>query len=96
MTLNQHGLMVVATVRVIEGARVAGARWIRPSPDEPRDSGFSVWCAADDDLGDLSDLELEAQLKAVCVHCLIEAHPEAGVLLDRARSVVDGIALADE
>ncbi len=88
--------MAVATVRVIQGARVAGARWDAPLAGELRDSGFSVWSAADDDLADLSDVELKAQLAAVCLHCLIDAHPEAGVLLDRTRSAVDGIALADE
>lgn len=74
---------------VLEGALITGVLWENPVADT--DSGFRCWSEADDELDD----ETYANSRClVCLHCLIEEHPEAGALMDRAR--IDGWAIAGE
>jgi hypothetical protein len=85
--------MCVASVTVVAGARVSGVRWDEPL-DDALDSGFSCW-SNEDNFDALSEDEFTARLATTCLRCLIEHHPEAGVLLDRARDAPDHIALAE-
>jgi hypothetical protein len=48
-------------------------------PVDPSDSGFLCFAAAD-----AREPDVDA-LATVCLHCLIERHPEAGRGLDEAR-----------
>jgi hypothetical protein len=90
---SECGDMAVATKRVIAGEAVWGVVW--DEPQAPGDSGFTCWSWPDqvefresNDGHEITDSEAESvaeQHGAVCVHCLVDAHPEAGVLLDRAR-----------
>lgn len=51
---------------------------------DPRDSGFTVLCddaPAPDDVADLDD----PRLTWVCLHCLVNEHPEIGLGLEIAR-----------
>jgi hypothetical protein len=69
-------------------------RWDYPESD-PSDSGFSCW-SNEDNFDGLSDQQIEARLTTECLHCLIEEHPEAGALLDRASEAPDHLALCDD
>jgi hypothetical protein len=65
-------------------------------PLGPGDSGFSVLFEDAPDPGDLPDTgdELPEGISLVCLHCLLEDHPEIGRGLDVAREY--GVADLDD
>jgi hypothetical protein len=81
--------------RVLDGAPVVAAYWQEPFADF---SGYSLF-AAGDEHDDGETVSHDGAL--ICVSCLIDAHPEAGALMDAAhldasvRSDDAGIAEAD-
>ena len=88
--MNRHGDLWIVTATVAAGAPVFAVSWMEPTT--PKDSGYLCW-AKDDDIdlaGPPPSLDF---LVTACLHCLIDGHTEAGVLLDRAR--VTGLATAD-
>ncbi|MDF2750183.1 MAG: hypothetical protein K0T00_1359 [Gaiellaceae bacterium] len=54
------------------------------TPSNRRDSGFTILYEDAPDPADVADLD-DARLHWVCLHCLIEKHPEIGRGLDIAR-----------
>jgi hypothetical protein len=72
-----HGKLVVAV-----GSESPVATVIYHGESPPLDSGYTVLFAdAPEELPDLDD----PCLHTVCLHCLIELHPEAGRGLDLAK-----------
>ncbi len=83
----KHGTFCTISQTVLDGAPVIGVLWQEPVHET--DSGFRCWSAADDELDDET---YQKNRSLVCIHCVIETHPEAGILMDRAR--VEGFAEA--
>ena len=54
------------------------------TPTNPRDSGYTVLYADAPDPADVNDID-DPRLHWVCLHCLIEEHPEIGRGLEIAR-----------
>lgn len=51
----------------------------------PQDSGFTVLFADAPDPADVDEHEMHPAISFVCLHCLIDQHPEVGRGLDVAR-----------
>lgn len=81
----EHGTNCVTSQTVLDGAPVTGVLWQEPL--DATDSGFRCWSAADEELDDETYQKNRA---IVCLHCMIDTHPEAGSLMDRAR--IEGFA----
>jgi hypothetical protein len=79
---------------VVSGGRKLVMVWGKTPPifsigyDEPMgptDSGFSVLFDDAPDPDDVSDLVRDRRITWLCLHCLLEEHPEIGRGLDLAR-----------
>ena len=75
--MTAHGTLCCVGQRVLAGDPVVEVH--KFAPVDPSDSGFL--CFAADDVREPDP----DTLAPVCLHCLIESHPEAGRGLDEAR-----------
>jgi hypothetical protein len=67
--------------------------WVQhDEPDDPQDSGFAL--LGDEALELLPDNIPDERLITVCLHCLIDQHPDVGKGLDVARQT--GKAIRDD
>jgi hypothetical protein len=84
--MSAHGDLAIVGRDVLEGARV-GIVSYRAEKMARRDSGFDLFSGREpaDEFFAKVERDPERYLATVCLHCLIEAHPEAGRGMDLAR-----------
>jgi hypothetical protein len=91
-TAMKHGSLCIVTASVASGAPVHGVMWNEPVA--VADSGFICWAEGDGIDPEREEPPSPDLFVTACVHCVVNSHTEAGVLLDRARR--NGIAIAHE
>jgi hypothetical protein len=82
--MTDHRTFCVVGRRVLAGDPVVEI--LSFEPVDPSDAGFVCFAAADAREPDVDALE------TLCLHCLIELHPEAGRGLDEARRTGNWVA----
>lgn len=80
--MSDHGRLALVVGAKME-APAQSVDWKMPSPVMPADSGFTVVFSDGD--GDPHRFD-DSNIITVCVHCLIEKHPEIGAAMDAARA----------